>query len=168
MLASALFLAAIAYLVSFRDARLALRVAEGTRQLSTELQRRTTIEAELRAAQSRYQTLVEVNPDAVLVNFKKRIVYANKAAARLLGAASPEDLLGRSPFDVVEPARKAEVEQRYERALATGQPNPPSIQRRDASRRFGCLCRDHRSAAALGRRYGGPGHYARHYRAARR
>ena len=130
VLASALFLAAIAYLVFFRDAGLALRVEEGTRQLSTELQRRTTIEAELRAAQSRYQTLVEVNPDAVLVNFNKKIVYANKAAADLLGANSPEDLLGRSPFDFVEPQRRAAIEQRYERALATGLPNAPSIQRR--------------------------------------
>ncbi|HET7008789.1 MAG TPA: PAS domain S-box protein, partial [Candidatus Binatia bacterium] len=130
ILASVLFLSAIAYLVSFRDARLALRVEEGTRQLSTELQHRTTVEAELRAAQSRYQTLIEVNPDAVLVNFNRKIVYANNAAARLLGAASPEDLLGRSPFDFVEAERRADVEQRYERAMATGQPNPPSVQRR--------------------------------------
>ena len=130
ILASALFLSAIAYLLSFRDARLALRVAEGTRELTTELQRRTTVEAELRAAQSRYQTLIEVNPEAVLVNFKKKIVYANEAAAGLFRAASPEDLLGRSPFEFVEPDRRDDVEQRYERALASGQPNPPSIQRR--------------------------------------
>ena len=129
-LSSALFLSAISYLWFFRDARLALRVEEVTRDLSTELQHRTTVEAELRAAQSRYQTLVEVNPDAVLVNFNKKIVYANNAAARLLGAASPEDLLGRSPFEFVDPEREAEVEQRYERAMASGQPNPPSIQRR--------------------------------------
>ena len=129
-LASALLLSAIAYLLSFRDARLALRVGEGTRALTSELQHRTTVETELRAARSRYQTLVEVNPDAMLVNFNKKIVYANDAAARLLGAASPEDLLGRSPFEFVEPERRAEVEQRYERAMASGQPNPPSIQRR--------------------------------------
>jgi two-component system, LuxR family, sensor kinase FixL len=130
ILASGLFLSAIAFLVSFRDARLALRVEEGTRQLSTELQHRITVEAELRAAQSRYQTLIEVNPDAVLVNFNRKIVYANNAAAHLLGAASPEDLLGRSPFDFVEAERRADVEQRYERAIATGHPNPPTIQRR--------------------------------------
>src|SRR5678816_317482 len=52
ILTSVLFLSAIVYLLSFRDARLALRIAEGTRQLSTELQHRTTVEAELRAAQS--------------------------------------------------------------------------------------------------------------------
>ena len=101
VLASALFLSAIGYLVSFREARLSLHVRAGTRELSQELQHRTTVEAELRAAQSRYQTLVEINPDAVLVNFNKKIVYANNAAARLLGAASPEDLLGRSPFEFV-------------------------------------------------------------------
>ena len=130
VLASALLLSAIVYLVAFRDARLALRVAQGTRELSAELQHRTTVEAELRAMQSRYQTLVEVNPDAVLVNYKKKIVYANNAASRLLGASAPEDLLGRSPFDFVDPERKAEVERRYERALISGQANPPSIQRR--------------------------------------
>ncbi|HET7008703.1 MAG TPA: PAS domain S-box protein, partial [Candidatus Binatia bacterium] len=108
----------------------ALRVEEGTRQLTTELQHRTTVEAELRAAQSRYQTLIEFNPDAVLVASNRKIVYANNAAAHLLGAASPEDLLGRSPFDFVEAERRADLEQRYKRAMATGQPNPPSIQRR--------------------------------------
>ena len=129
-LASVLLLSVITYLWSFRDARLALRVDDGTRKLSQELQHRTTVETELRAARSRYQTLVEVNPDAMLVNFNKKIVYANDAAARLLGAASPEDLLGRSPLEFVEPERRSEVEQRYERAMASGRPNPPSIQRR--------------------------------------
>lgn len=129
-LASVIFLSLIAYLLAFREARLALHVREGTRELSQELQHRTTVEAELRAVQSRFQILVEVNPDAVLVNFKKKIVYANKAAAGLLGAASPEDLLGRSPFDFDDPERRVEVEQRYEQALASGQPNAPSIQRR--------------------------------------
>jgi two-component system, LuxR family, sensor kinase FixL len=127
VLASALFLSAITYLLAFRDARLALRVAEGTRELSSELQHRTTVEAELRATQSRYQTLVEVNPDAMLVNFNKKIVYANQAAARLLGAAAPEDILGRAPLDLFPEERRAELEERYERAVKTGQPNPPTV-----------------------------------------
>ena len=130
MLASALLLSVIGYLVFFREARLSLHVRAGTRELSQELQHRTTVEAELRAAQSRYQTLVEINPDAVLVNFNKKIIYANNAAARLLGAAAPEDLLGRCPFDFVVPDRRAEIERRYQRALASGQPSQPSIQRR--------------------------------------
>ncbi len=129
-LASVLFLSAIAYLLAFRGARLALRVQEGTRELTTELARRKIIETELRAAEERYQTLVEVNPDAMLVAFKKKIVYANKAALKLFGANSLHDLLGRSPFDLVHPGERAEVEKRHERALESGVPNPPSIQRR--------------------------------------
>lgn len=130
VLAASLFLSVIAYLLTLRAARLALRVDAATGALTQELQRRTTVEAELRAARSRYQSLVELNPNAVLVNHNKKIVFANNAAARLLGAAAPEELLGRSPFDFVVAERRAEVEQRYEQALATGQPNEPSIQRR--------------------------------------
>jgi PAS domain S-box-containing protein len=129
VLASALFLSVITYLLVFRDARLALRVAEGTRELSSALQHRTTVEAELRATQARYKTLVEVNPDAMLVNFNRKIVYANNAAARLLGAAAPEDLLGRAPFDLFSEDRRAELAERYERAVKTGQPNPPTVLR---------------------------------------
>jgi two-component system sensor kinase FixL len=33
-------------------------------------------------------------------------------------------------LEFVDPEQKADVEQRYERAMASGQPNPPSIQRR--------------------------------------
>jgi two-component system sensor kinase FixL len=128
--ASVLLLSAIAYLLAFRGARLALRVQEGTRELTTELDRRKIVESELRAAEARYQTLVEVNPDAVLVAFNKLIVYANPAALRLFGANSLNDLLGRSPFDFVHPDERAEVVQRHERALESGVPNPPSIQRR--------------------------------------
>jgi PAS domain S-box-containing protein len=129
-LTAALLLSAIAYLLAFRDARLALRVQEGTRQLTAELEHRKIVETELRAAEERYQTLVEVNPDAVLVAFNKKIVYANKSSARLLGAQTPADLLGRSPFDFVRSDDRAEVEKRYQEALKTGQPNQPSIQRR--------------------------------------
>jgi PAS domain S-box-containing protein len=126
----ALLLSAITYLLAFRDARLALRVQEGTRELTAELARRKIVETELRAAEERYQKLVELNPDAVVVNSKRKIVYANKAALRLFGAPSLKDLLGRSLLDLVHPDERAEIEKRYRQALETGQPNQPSIQRR--------------------------------------
>jgi two-component system sensor kinase FixL len=117
-------------LLAFRSARLAVRVLESTRELTTQLRRRSIIETELRAAEDRYKTLVELNPDALIVNSNKKIVYANNAALRLFGAESLNELLGRSPFDFVDPNARAEVEQLYQRILATGQPNPPTIQPR--------------------------------------
>jgi len=129
-LATVLLISTVIFLLAFRSARLAVRVLESTRELTTQLRRRSIIETELRAAEDRYKTLVELNPDALIVNSNKKIVYANNAALRLFGAESLNELLGRSPFDFVDPNARAEVEQLYQRILATGQPNPPTIQPR--------------------------------------
>ncbi len=125
-----LLLSAIAYLLAFRDARLNARVGERTGSLNAELLHRNIIETQLRAAEDRYRSLVELNPDAVLVNFNSKIVYANDAALRLFGAKSLHDLLGRSPFGFVHSDARAEVEKLHQQALETGQPNQPSIQPR--------------------------------------
>ncbi|HYA30447.1 MAG TPA: PAS domain S-box protein, partial [Acidobacteriota bacterium] len=129
-LATLALVGTVVYLLAFRNARLALRVLEGTRELTAALRRRSVIETELRAAEDRYKTLVELNPDAVIVNCNRKIVYANNAALRLFGAESLNDLLGRSPFDFVDPNAHAEVEELYQRILQTGQPNPPAVQPR--------------------------------------
>lgn len=125
-----LLLSAIAYLLTFRDARLNARVGERTGSLNAELLHRNIIETQLTAAEDRYRSLVELNPDAVLVILDKQIVYANNAALRLFGAKSLHDLLGRSPFDLVHPGERAEIEKRHQQALESGTPTQPSIQRR--------------------------------------
>lgn len=48
-----------------------------------------------------YRSVVEFLPDGVVVHVDERIVYANQAAARLLGAQNPAELLGRSPMAFV-------------------------------------------------------------------
>ena len=128
-LAIALLLSAVAYLLAFRGGRLNARVLERTRALGAELSHRKIIETQLRAAEERYRALVELNPDAVLVHFKNRIVYANNAALRLFGAKSLHDLLGLAPFDLVDPSEREDAEKRYQRALQSGMPIQPEIQR---------------------------------------
>jgi len=125
-----LLLGAIAYLLAFRDARLNARVGERTGSLNAELSHRNLIETQLRAAEDRYRSLVELNPDAVLVIFNKQIVYANDAALRLFGAKSLHDLLGRSTYDLVHPDERAAIEKRHQQALESGTASEPSIQRR--------------------------------------
>jgi two-component system, LuxR family, sensor kinase FixL len=125
-----LLLSAIAYLLAFRDARLYARVGERTGSLNAELSHRNIIETQLRAAEDRYRSLVELNPDAVLVNFNRKIVFANDAALRLFGGKSLHDLLGRSPFDFVHPEERTKVEQQYQRAIESGAPTQPDVQRR--------------------------------------
>lgn len=130
MLTTALLLSAITYLLAFRGARLALRVEEATGELTAELERRTVMETELWAAEERYKTLVELNPDAVIVIADKQIVYANRAALRLFGAQTLHDFLGRSAFDLIHPADRAEAELRQQRIVESGAAIVPTIQRR--------------------------------------
>ena len=48
----------------------------------------------LRESEQRYQRLVELSPDAVIVHAEGRIVFVNGAGVRLLGAEAADDLLG--------------------------------------------------------------------------
>jgi PAS domain S-box-containing protein len=57
----------------------------------------------LRASEERYARLVDLSPDAVATFASGRITFANPAAARLAGVASPGELVGREVADFVTP-----------------------------------------------------------------
>lgn len=57
----------------------------------------------LRESEDRFRSLVELSPDAILVHSEGAFVFANQAAARLLGAESPEQLVGRPILEIVHP-----------------------------------------------------------------
>lgn len=61
------------------------------------------------------KVLADHSPDAVLVDLGGRIIYANATAARMLGAESPAELIGRSPFDIVHPDYHGVVRERIGR-----------------------------------------------------
>jgi diguanylate cyclase (GGDEF)-like protein/PAS domain S-box-containing protein len=56
---------------------------------------------ERKRAEEHYRELVELSPNAILVHCEGRIVFANSATARLLGATHPAELNGRSIYDFV-------------------------------------------------------------------
>ena len=60
-------------------------------------------EASLREAEERYRKVVELSPDAILVQQDGIFVYANPAALRLLGAARMADIVGKPLFDLLHP-----------------------------------------------------------------
>ncbi len=53
--------------------------------------------------EQRYRNLVEVSPDAILLNRGGRVALANPACARLFGARDPADLIGRTAIDLFHP-----------------------------------------------------------------
>jgi PAS domain S-box-containing protein len=67
----------------------------------------------------RYRRLVELSPDGILICHDTRIAFSNPAAARLIGAASAEQLLDRSVLDVFR-SQTAQLHQQIEGLLAGG------------------------------------------------
>jgi PAS domain S-box-containing protein len=69
-----------------------------------------------------YRLLAELSSDGVLVHREGLILFANPAAARLLGAASPQELIGQPVMDFMHPEHREMVEDRPSRVLQKGQP----------------------------------------------
>jgi PAS domain S-box-containing protein len=58
---------------------------------------------QLKRSEERYRDLVELSPDGLFIQREGRIVFANPAAARLLAAQSPEELIGKRTIELVHP-----------------------------------------------------------------
>lgn len=78
----------------------------------------------LRETHDRYVSLVDNFPDAIFVHSDERFVFANSSAARLLGAQSSHDLIGRSITEIIPPHELHAVRSRIERSFAVNQPSP--------------------------------------------
>jgi PAS domain S-box-containing protein len=82
-------------------------------------------EQALREAEERYRSLVELLPDAILVSDGDIVLFGNPAAARLMGVARPEDLVGRSLLEFFSAEYHAAIAERSRRVIAEGLPSPP-------------------------------------------
>ncbi len=73
--------------------------------------RRRAAEA-LRASEDRYQTLVNLSPDAIVVQADGKYIFANLAAARLFAADSPQEIVGKDMFELIHPDYRELIEAR--------------------------------------------------------
>jgi len=74
----------------------------------------------LRESEAQYRRLVESSPQPIAVHSGGVLVYANLAAARLMGASEPAVLIGRPVLDFVHPADRPLVIERIRRTQAEG------------------------------------------------
>jgi PAS domain S-box-containing protein len=72
---------------------------------------------ELEASETRYRTLVDLCPEAVWVNIDGMLVFANSAAAELVGAARPQEIVGRSVFEILHPRYHEAIRERMKRVV---------------------------------------------------
>lgn len=78
----------------------------------------------LRESEERYRQLIELTPEAVFVQRDGANIFANVAAAEILGAESPESLKGLKTSDYIHPDCLATVHERHEQLADTDRSLP--------------------------------------------
>jgi PAS domain S-box-containing protein len=109
------------FVLKHRLSTLPPAVHRALRQAEFRQQRKQAEEA-LLSSEERYRSLVELSPDALLVDIEDRIVFVNSAGVKLFGAANPDQLMGRSLRDVVNPEDWEKVKEHLECMLREGKP----------------------------------------------
>lgn len=86
---------------------------------------RKKIEESLRQSEDLYRRLVDLSPEAIVVHSGGQVVLINPSGARLFGAASPEELIGRPIMDQVHPDHRKKVTERIRQMITSGRDVPP-------------------------------------------
>jgi PAS domain S-box-containing protein len=83
----------------------------------------------LRQSEERFRKLVELSPDGIVVHEGGKVLFANPATARMIGLASPDDIVGASIMDSVHPDSRPTVLDRIRRMTQLGEIAPPMEER---------------------------------------
>lgn len=85
---------------------------------------RRRAEERLRESEERYRRLLETSPDPVVVHDGETVELVNAACLRLLGAVSPDELIGRSIFEFIHRDFHQLTRRRVRKMKRDGSPAP--------------------------------------------
>ncbi|WP_171683943.1 PAS domain S-box protein [Paenibacillus planticolens] len=77
----------------------------------------------LKESEERYRTLVELSPEPIFVYSDSKIVYANQAAFKLVGARSDDRLLEKLTLEFIHPDERNEFESQIAHLLKENKPS---------------------------------------------
>jgi len=90
---------------------------------------RKQAEKALVESENRYRNLIMHSPDAIFVDYQDCVVLVNHACVKLFGAASEDDLVGKSPYDLFHRDFHEQIAERIHRLENLGEPVPPLEER---------------------------------------
>jgi PAS domain S-box-containing protein len=72
-------------------------------RLRREIGRRKSVEADLKASEERFRSIVEFAPEPIFIHAERRFIYLNPPALKLLGAKDLEEMTGKPVLDMIDP-----------------------------------------------------------------
>ena len=95
-----------------------LQNAQLYEEVTSELEQRRQVEETLVESEERYRRLVELSPESIFVHRNGKIEYVNDAGAKLVGANSPEECIGKYVLDFVPPEYREIMKERIKQVQA--------------------------------------------------
>ena len=86
---------------------------------------RKRAEQAIQESEERYQHLVELSPDAIIIHQDEKFAFANTAAVRLAGGDDVSDLIGKSIFEMIAPEYHDSIRDRVAKVYQ-GEPALPA------------------------------------------
>lgn len=113
-------------LISWSGTVLLDRAGPGQHMVLTglDLTEQRQAEMTLRESEGRYRRLIEVLPDGIVVQREGKIVLVNPAGAEIMGAKSPEQLIGKAAIEFMHPDYRRIAARRILQALEAGETSP--------------------------------------------
>ncbi|MFA6224567.1 MAG: PAS domain S-box protein [Desulfomonilaceae bacterium] len=86
--------------------------------ISEDITERKKTEESLRESEERYRNLLEVSPIGIFVHSEGKVVFANTACAKLLGADTEEQIIGKPIIEIIHPDGLEKTQSRIKRLIA--------------------------------------------------
>ena len=84
---------------------------------------RKKAEQALKENEEKYRLVVDLLPDAIIIHSEGKVVFANHATFKILGATSDDQLIGQSVIGFVHPEYRDRAIDRIKKIFETGEPS---------------------------------------------
>ncbi len=83
---------------------------------------RKHIEKNLQENEEKYHKIVDLSPDAIIIHTQGKIVFANPATLKMIGATSPDQIINKPAINFVHPDYRESTKERINKIFESGLP----------------------------------------------